>query len=222
EAVRKALRHPEPAAVLRAEHDCRPAAKVRRALPDVDGDVPDLAFDHRDQLPLRVGPLVVQSAQHAPRRARDVALHEGGNTEALQPGEPEGLVEIAALVSQYAWLEHHAARQPGLDDPHAAWRGSERDVVVAEVGVEVGGAGRLLLPARGLATLLLPLRTVLAAKATAAGAAATAATLAATAEHLHLVGDDLGEELLHSVLVGVLVVADLALDVDLRTLAQVL
>src|SRR5690606_5819835 len=39
---------------------------------------------------------------------------------------------------------------------------------------------------------------------------------------IYLVGDGLGEELLHPVQPGVLVVADLALDVDLRALAQVL
>src|SRR5690606_6137870 len=50
---------------------------------------------------------------------------------------------------------------------------------------------------------------------------AATATFAAAAEHLHLVGDDLGEVLLHPVLAGVLVVADLAFHVDLRALAQV-
>ncbi len=60
--------------------------------------------------------------------------------------------------------------------------------------------------------------------ATAAAAAVTAATLrtattapfGATAEHLHLVGDDVGEVLLHAILAGVLVVTDFTLDVDLR------
>src|SRR5690606_23206957 len=90
----------------------------------------------------------------------------------------------------------------------------ERYVVVGEVVAEVGlGRRGRLAPLR-----FLP-RRALAALATEA-AAATA--LAAPAEHLHLVGDDLGEELLDAVLAGVLVVADLALDIDLRTLAQVL
>src|SRR5690606_29068289 len=46
---------------------------------------------------------------------------------------------------------------------------------------------------------------------------ATAAT-----EHLHLVGDDLGDVALLAILAGELVVADRAFDVALRTLAQVL
>src|SRR3546814_13211484 len=50
--------------------------------------------------------------------------------------------------------------------------------------------------------------------------AATAFTTAT--EHLHLVGDDLGEVLLHPVLAGVLFVADLAFHVDLRSLSQLL
>src|SRR5690606_28637800 len=73
------------------------------------------------------------------------------------------------------------------------------------------------------ALLLLPLRPATAATAALVAATATAApTFTAAAEHLHLVGDDLGEVLLHPVLAGVLVVADLAFDVHLRALAQVL
>src|SRR5690606_7587438 len=58
--------------------------------------------------------------------------------------------------------------------------------------------------------------------ALAAGAGGPVAALAAAAEHLHLVGDDLGDVALLAVLAGELVVADRALDVDLAALAQVL
>src|SRR3546814_12186822 len=73
---------------------------------------------------------------------------------------------------------------------------------------------------RALGRLRLPLRRGILARTRRALTAATAFTTAT--EHLHLVGDDLGEVLLHPVLAGVLVVADLAFHVDLRALAQVL
>src|SRR5690606_38796591 len=80
---------------------------------------------------------------------------------------------------------------------------SEWDVVVGEV------IGRLCLPCRFLA-----LRS--------RAAILLGARLALAAEHLHFVGDDVGELLLHPVVARMLAVADPALDVDLRTLAQVL
>src|SRR5690606_15235419 len=79
----------------------------------------------------------------------------------------------------------------------------------------LGGLAALLLLALG------PAATALIAAATAAIVSAAAAFTAA-AEHLHFVGHDLGEILLHAVLAGVFVVADLSLDVHLRSLAQVL
>src|SRR5690554_439599 len=89
----------------------------------------------------------------------------------------------------------------------------ERDVVVVE------SLRRLLLR-----RLPGPLRLLLALRPAAAAfvaASTTAAAVTAAAEHLHLVGHDLGEELLHPVLAGELVVADLAFHVHLRALAQV-
>src|SRR5690606_38149642 len=63
EPVGEALRDPEVALVLRAQQYRGPAPEMRRAAADVDGYVPDLAFEHRDVLALRVGPLVMQPAQ---------------------------------------------------------------------------------------------------------------------------------------------------------------
>src|SRR5690606_17225031 len=51
---------------------------------------------------------------------------------------------------------------------------------------------------------------------------AVARAFSASAEHLHLVGDDVGVVALLAVVADVLAVADPALDVHLRTLAQVL
>src|SRR5690606_16061907 len=81
---------------------------------------------------------------------------------------------------------------------------SEWNVIVREV--RSAGEPRGLLLRR-------PLLALLAALATA---------LAAAAEHLHLVGDDVRVVALLAVVAGVLAVRDPALDVDLRTLAQVL
>jgi hypothetical protein len=41
-----------------------PFAKVRGAATDVDGDVPDMAGEHTDELALRLSELVVQAAQN--------------------------------------------------------------------------------------------------------------------------------------------------------------
>src|SRR5690606_30863977 len=93
---------------------------------------------------------------------------------------------------------------------------AERAVVVRQRSRRraLGGLAPLLLLALG------PAATALIAAATAAIVSAAAFT--AAAEHLHLVRHDLGEILLHAVLAGVFVVADLPLDVHLRSLAQVL
>src|SRR5690606_16784902 len=106
----------------------------------------------------------------------------------------------------------------------AARAGSERDVVVGEAVVEVarrrGGRGRRRGAA--LAATVLAARRGAALRPVAAGIATLAATAATATEHLHLVGDDLGDVALLAVLAGELVVADRAFHVALRALAQVL
>src|SRR5690606_36853731 len=94
--------------------------------------------------------------------------------------------------------------------------GSERNIVVREVASEVVRLGRRRFLAR---------RVLAGSRARgtfAASATATALAGAAATEHLHLIGDDVGEVFFHAVLAGVLVVADRAFDLDLATLAQVL
>src|SRR5690606_39274641 len=95
------------------------------------------------------------------------------------------------------------------------------DVVVAEAVVEAAFCRRLGRLRRGVA--LLATAAVLAARCGAALRTLTAAfATAAATQHLHLVGDDVGAVALLAVLPGVLVVADLAFDIHLRALAQVL
>src|SRR3546814_9854286 len=101
------------------------------------------------------------------------------------------------------------------------------DVCSSDLNVVIRKVVRRRRRRLALGRLRLPLRRGILARTRRALTAATTATTAATAfttatEHLHLVGDDLGEVLLHPVLDGVLVVADLAFHVDLRALEQVI
>ena len=67
-----------------------PFAEVRRVATDVDGDVPDMAGEHTDELALRFSELVVQAAQNTSCRKRLVVLNES----CRQTGVREvGLVE---------------------------------------------------------------------------------------------------------------------------------
>src|SRR5690606_41691201 len=83
------------------------------------GYVPDLAFEHRDVLALRVGPLVMQPAQHAAGGRRHVALHEA-RREAVraQLVEVERLEKEAAIVAEHPRLDDDATGQAGLDQLH--------------------------------------------------------------------------------------------------------
>src|SRR5690606_454143 len=119
EPVGEALRDPEVALVLRAQQYRGPAPEMRRAAADVDGYVPDLAFEHRDVLALRVGPLVMQPAQHAAGGRRHVALHEA-RREAVraQLVEVERLEKEAAIVAEHPRLDDDATGQAGLDQLH--------------------------------------------------------------------------------------------------------
>src|SRR5690606_28711736 len=110
----------------------------------------------------------------------------------------------------------------------AGWRTpeSERDVVVGKAVVEAArGRGRgSRRRGAALATAVFAARRGAALRTVAAAVVTTlaAATATAATEHLHLVGDDLGDVALLAILAGELVVADRAFDVALRTLAQVL
>src|SRR5690606_41820868 len=84
---------------------------------DVDGDVVDLAFQHLHELALRSWPLVVQTTQHATRRARDIALGDA-DVDALfgEALRVETLEKEAAVVSKHLRLDDHHAGQIGLDE----------------------------------------------------------------------------------------------------------
>ena len=112
EAVRETFRHPEMALVLGGQHHADPVAEGRRAATDVHRHVVDLALEHADQLALRIRPLVMQAAQHAPGRARDVGLHEA----AIDAGFAVlrlvvAFVEEAARIAEHLRFDDHGAGQ---------------------------------------------------------------------------------------------------------------
>src|ERR1700756_5696025 len=61
---------------LRGEADAGPFARVRRADPDVNGDVQRFAFDNATELGLRVRQLIVKAAKSSPGRNGVVVLKE--------------------------------------------------------------------------------------------------------------------------------------------------
>ena len=74
--MREPLGHPELPVVVARERHADPLAERGRVEPDVDGDVVDLALEDAHELSLAVRQLVVQAAQDARHRVRDVVLHE--------------------------------------------------------------------------------------------------------------------------------------------------
>ena len=67
---------PRIAVFVPREPEAGPFAEARRAAPQVDGHVVELAGEHADQLALRPAELIVQAADGVLHRARAVLLHE--------------------------------------------------------------------------------------------------------------------------------------------------
>ena len=92
----------------------------RGATAEIHGHVEDLAAHDPHELPLRIGELVVEPAQHVLRGEAVVVLHEverpvhGG----LEPRAVEALEEEAARVGKDARLDDQDARDRGLPDVH--------------------------------------------------------------------------------------------------------
>jgi hypothetical protein len=108
--MREARRNPQLPVVLAAQLHANPLAEARAAAPDVDRHVEHAASRHAHELALRLRrQLVVETAQHAARRARMVVLHElvAGAGELVEQLLVEALHEEAALVAEHARLEHH-------------------------------------------------------------------------------------------------------------------
>lgn len=105
--MREPAGNPELPPVFFAQLNGHVAAEIRTPNADVDGDIQDLAAEHRHQLPLRKRILQVQPAQHAPGRAGQIVLDERASDSVLGvTGKLIRLEKKAALVPE----------QPGLDD----------------------------------------------------------------------------------------------------------
>lgn len=107
------------AMVLGGKHHTGPLAERGRPAPDVDGDVVHLAFEHAHELALRMRPLVMQAAQHAARRARNVRLDEMP-VDACFPvlRVVEALVEETTGVAEHLRFDHDATGEGGFDELH--------------------------------------------------------------------------------------------------------
>src|SRR3546814_8907296 len=65
-----------------------------------------------DLLSLRIRPLVMQAAQHAVLRYRDIALrHRKIQSGLAEPRPVPGFEKTAALIGEYARRDHHAFGQ---------------------------------------------------------------------------------------------------------------
>src|SRR4051812_14081175 len=76
EAMRASGGNVQLAVVFGTQRDAHPTAEHGRPPTNVHRDVEYLPREHTEQLPLRVGRLIVQAAQDAASGARDVVLHE--------------------------------------------------------------------------------------------------------------------------------------------------
>ena len=102
ETMREAARNEELASVLGRELAADGLAEGRRALADVDGDIPDGAADDADEFRLGVTAcLPVETAQDAARGAAFVVLDEvGGDAGRGVADGVVGLDEIAARIAE--------------------------------------------------------------------------------------------------------------------------
>src|SRR5207253_10059596 len=81
-AMREPRRDPQHLLVARSQYHADRTPERRRASPHINRDVVRLARYDPDQLALRVLDLIMQSAQHVPRRAGVIILNELG----IDPG----------------------------------------------------------------------------------------------------------------------------------------
>ena len=102
EAMREAARNEELLLVLSGQDDAHVLPERRRALADVDRDIPDRAVDDAHELRLGVfARLPVESAHDALRRERLVVLDEvGGDPRRLVPRGVILLAEPSAAVAK--------------------------------------------------------------------------------------------------------------------------
>ena len=133
EAVAEAFGNPKELDVVAGKVEAGPLAKVRRTGAEVDGNVPDVAGKHANQLALRLAELVMQTAQHPAPGLRLVVLDEavwqpgGGERFGVEDlGKPTALVAVLGGaheldVAQGGVLDLHAAMMPSSGPSANAW-----------------------------------------------------------------------------------------------------
>ena len=97
------------------EIEASPAAKVGGFAAQVDGDVPDVAREDTDQLPLGVTELVMKAAEDATSRERLIILGECvGQIKRDEGVGVEYFGEPASGVAMPLWLQNFDVAQRGI------------------------------------------------------------------------------------------------------------
>ncbi len=103
----------------RSKVEARPPAEVRRAAPQVDGNIPDMAGEDAHELALGLAKLIMQAAENAFARERLVVLNEvAGKTCGSKGLGVEELREPTSIIFEAAGLYELDSGQGGFEDIH--------------------------------------------------------------------------------------------------------
>lgn len=92
-----------------------PTPEIGRVSTEIDGNVPDVAGEDADELPLRMTELVVETAQNAARGKRLIVLGEGGGKTKRNKGvSVKDFSEPAACVAVALGLQDFYIAQGGV------------------------------------------------------------------------------------------------------------
>lgn len=96
-----------------------PLAEVGRATAKIDGDIPYMAGEYADELPLGFAELIMESAKDALGGEGLVVLNELGGKVGLREGSLiEDLCEPAAIIAKTFGLNKFDVEQRGIEDLH--------------------------------------------------------------------------------------------------------
>lgn len=123
-SVGKSFGNPEELEVAvvgkRCEMKAGPAAEVRRAGAEVEGNVPDVARQNADELALGFPELVVQAAEDTLAGERLIVLDElAGETPGREGGGVEHFGKPAPVILEAARLQQFDSRERGFKDLHS-------------------------------------------------------------------------------------------------------
>ncbi len=119
EAVSKAARKPQHAFVLTGKFDGFIFPEGRRAAPQVDRNIENLAGDRANEFALGLANLVVQSANDVLFGKRMIVLHERlTNAEARKGALVVAFQKKSAIIAEYARFEKQKSGKAGRDRFH--------------------------------------------------------------------------------------------------------